>query len=267
MSSGAVLEACVDCPASARAAIAGRVNSIELCAGLATGGVTPSLGLIRAVACMAAAATPPVPITVLVRLRDGDFVYSPDDIAVMVDDIAAIGSLAADLPPGAIAGVAIGALAPDGTADLVATAAMARAAQEAGLAITLHRAFDAAIDPVAAYLAVVDHLAGAVSRVLTSGGAATAAAGTDALHQLLAGLASTTHGQAVTVVAAAGLSPTSASGVLAAGAHGVHGSFSTIVVRADDEAAVAGEAIGFGRGHRETDAEVVAAVADVMALS
>ena len=75
------LEICTGDPVGIEAAIAGGADHIELCSGLAEGGLTPSIGAIRY------AASRPVTVNVLIRPRSGDFVYSRDEIGLMVADI------------------------------------------------------------------------------------------------------------------------------------------------------------------------------------
>lgn len=96
-----VLEICVDDAAGLAAARAGGADRIELCAALALGGLTPSAGL------MAQAAGIGLPVMAMIRPRAGDFVWSPDERAAMLVEIAA--ARAAGL-----AGVVIGASLPDG---------------------------------------------------------------------------------------------------------------------------------------------------------
>lgn len=101
---------------------------MELCAGIATGGVTPSHGLIRSVCSRLR-----IPVHVLVRPRPGGFLYSPDERAVMRDDILAARELGA-------AGVVLGVLTPRGTVDAAAMGELIRVARP--MNVTFHRAFD-----------------------------------------------------------------------------------------------------------------------------
>src|SRR5699024_3769537 len=77
------LEVCVATPYSIEAAHDGGADRLELCTGLETGGLTPSAGLVDT----ALAHNVPDGVRVLVRPRPGGFVYTPDEVAVMVSDI------------------------------------------------------------------------------------------------------------------------------------------------------------------------------------
>lgn len=164
-----ILEVCVDDVAGLDAAIEGGADRIELCSALALGGLSPSSGL------MAEAGRRALPVIALIRPRSGGFVYGAAEERVMLQDIAR----AADL---GLAGVAIGALRPeDGALDLALLRRLAGAA--GALQLTLHRAFDLVPDPAAALEQAVDL---GFQRVLSSGGATTAAAGSARLAELVA---------------------------------------------------------------------------------
>ena len=68
------LEVAVQDAAGALAALAAGADRLELCSALGTGGLTPSLGLIERVA--AATTHAGAGLCVLIRPRDGDFVYT-----------------------------------------------------------------------------------------------------------------------------------------------------------------------------------------------
>jgi copper homeostasis protein len=161
-----LLEICVDSPAGLAAAVDGGADRIELCAALDLGGLTPSAGLMQA------ATGSGLPVMALIRPRPGDFRYGPADLAVMQSDIAAARRAGlAGVVTGAMRG---DALDPGALAGLVAAAA--------GMDVTLHRAADLCSDP----LAVVETAqALGIRRILTSGGAASAAAGLDRLAVML----------------------------------------------------------------------------------
>jgi copper homeostasis protein len=164
-----ILEACVDSVESALAAQAGGANRVELCENLLEGGTTPSAGLIEV-----SHERLRIPLHVLVRPRGGDFVYSDVETEVMQRDIALARRMGA-------AGVVLGALHPDGTVDMERTRAMIEAARP--LSVTFHRAFDFTPDADAALDTLI---ALGVDRVLTSGQAPTAVAGTQTLARLVA---------------------------------------------------------------------------------
>ena len=79
-----ILEICIDSIESALAAEAGGADRLEVCSSLATGGTTPSIGLV----CRCVEQTN-LPIMMMVRPHDGRFVYGEQDLRVMIDDIRA----------------------------------------------------------------------------------------------------------------------------------------------------------------------------------
>jgi copper homeostasis protein len=85
-----IVEVCLSNLTSALNAVRGGATSIELCVDRITaGGVTPSYGLITKVVQKVGAIRDDVKIHVLVRPRDGDFVYSDDEFDVILEDISA----------------------------------------------------------------------------------------------------------------------------------------------------------------------------------
>src|SRR6266702_1790459 len=87
MPSGLILEVAVDSHERAMAAERAGAHRLELCANLESGGLTPSLDLIRRVK-----ASVSIPVHVMVRPRPGDFVYSADEFTEMKASIKAITS-------------------------------------------------------------------------------------------------------------------------------------------------------------------------------
>jgi hypothetical protein len=80
-----IIEICLSDIESAKKAIAGGANSIELCVDRSSGGVTPSYGLIKEACRLAIGSN--VKVNVLIRPRDGNFIYSDDEFDVMLRDI------------------------------------------------------------------------------------------------------------------------------------------------------------------------------------
>jgi copper homeostasis protein len=163
-----LVEACVDSVASAIAAEQGGARRVELCDALFDGGTTPSAGMIAA--CKEAVS---IPVFVMIRPRGGGFVYSDAERDVMRRDVVVARELGAD-------GVVIGGLLPNGGVDLPLVRMLVEAAR--GLPVTFHRAFDLTADLEAA----LESLAGAgVRRILTAGGASSAAEGAFKLGMLV----------------------------------------------------------------------------------
>lgn len=144
---------------SVRAAIQGGAQRIELCTALETGGLTPSIALIERTVEIASAATIDGFVTVLIRPREGDYVYNEDEIETTVHDIRkAVGA--------GVDNIVIGALHSDGNIDEDALLRMIQAA--GGTPVTFHRAFDVLADQFAGLEKLVRM---GVTRILTSGAA------------------------------------------------------------------------------------------------
>lgn len=221
----------------AGAATAARLGAdrLELCAALAaTGGLTPSVGLLDATL---AAVPAEVGVHVLVRPRPGGFVYDAAELDVQVRDVRAAVAAGA-------AGVVVGALTPDGALDLDALRALVDAAD--GRETTFHRALDTVPDLARA----IDDLARlGVTRVLTSGGAERSVDGTARLAETVASSAGR-----VEVMAGGGVRPADIHALVATGVDAVHLSASRLVTSSG------GPGGGTG-GYTTTDADVVAAAA------
>lgn len=146
----------MDSVESAIAAVQGGGDRLELCSNLTNGGgLTPSLGLFRAVRKAVGLA---VPIMVMIRPRIGSFLYTEDEIEVMKEDIRIFKEEGAD-------GVVFGVLTTYGQVNVETTRQLVNEALP--LEVCFHRAFDMTQDPHAA----LQHLYSipGITRVLTSG--------------------------------------------------------------------------------------------------
>jgi copper homeostasis protein len=161
-----LIEACVDSVDSGVAAESGGAERLELCDNLVEGGTTPSAGTM----CLLRERVR-IGVCVLVRARGADFVYSEDEMAVMLHDIGLARQYGMD-------GIVCGALTTDGTVDTERTKRLVDATRP--LPFTFHRAFDMTRDPIAA----LDQLISlGVDRILTSGQASTALEGAEAIKR------------------------------------------------------------------------------------
>lgn len=145
-------------------------DRIELCCALSVGGLTPSCGMIAEAVKMSN-----IPVNVLIRPREGDFVYTQAEGQCMLRDVEACARAGA-------AGVVIGALKPDRTIDAAICGVLATRAKELGLSVTFHRAFDLCSNPVEALEAIIGM---GCDRLLTSGQQPSAPEGADFLRQLV----------------------------------------------------------------------------------
>lgn len=164
------LEICCGSLTAVQAAVRGGADRVELCSGLADGGLTPSVGLIKLTKPL------PVKVNVLIRPRPGDFVYSRQERTQMDTDLREAIRAGAD-------GLVLGALLEDGTLDMdLLDEQVVRARRlRPGCSLTLHRCFDLTADPLKALEQA--RLIG-FDRVLTSGCAPTAEKGLEMLARL-----------------------------------------------------------------------------------
>lgn len=165
-----ILEVCVDSVRSARAAIDGGADRLEVCTCLPAGGLTPSTGLLTAIRQI----DPDIPLMVMVRPRAGDFVYCDLDVEQMLAEIESIKS--AGLADGFVTGV----LSPDGAVDQERCKRLLQACSP--LPVTFHRAFDLTADAVDAMETIIGL---GFSRILTSGQSKSAKAGIEIIQVLL----------------------------------------------------------------------------------
>ena len=209
------LEICCADLHSLRAAIAGGAHRIELCQALSLDGLTPSAGMIEL------AVNSGIDVHVLIRPREGNFVYSEDEVDCMIYDIQMARKLGAQ-------GVVIGALTPEGDIDIQACHRMVEATGEQ-MHITFHRAFDVCRNPEEALLEVYSL---GCDRLLTSGQAATAEDGIPLLKRLVKKAATFepregcgVRGSILRIMPGAGVTPENAARIIKeTGATEIHGS-------------------------------------------
>jgi copper homeostasis protein len=211
------LEIAVTSVSGARTALDNGADRVELCSALELGGLTPSQGLVASVLAVG------IPVHALVRSRPGDFVYNIDELDTMIAEVRA-------LVAQGVAGVVIGALTADGTLDIPALQHLVAATRHSPsgntVEVTLHRAVDQSVDPLQA---VRELAALGITRVLSSGGAPSAAAGS----ATIAAMVHTTNSQgdsAVEIMAGGGVTVADIPALTALGVHAIHLSAKTPAV-------------------------------------
>ena len=163
-----LFEVCANSVESCLAAQAGGANRVELCAGIPEGGTTPSFGDIAT----ARELLKDTRLHVIIRPRGGDFLYSPLEQRIMLQDVENARQLGAD-------GVVFGCLTPEGDVDLPLMERLMEASE--GMSVTFHRAFDVCRRPLQALEEII---ALGCNRILTSGQQPTAEQGIPLLREL-----------------------------------------------------------------------------------
>ncbi|HIF9057016.1 TPA: copper homeostasis protein CutC [Photobacterium damselae] len=188
------LEVCIDNIESLHLAQQGGATRIELCSSLALGGLTPSFGFMQAAAKYAQ-----VPVYAMIRPRQGDFLFTDQDMEIMLADVHA--AKRANL-----SGVVLGVLTDQGQVDKDQLKALIHQAQ--GMGVTFHRAIDQCIDPMAT-LDILMSLG--CERVLTSGLKANAYDGRDTLKEMV-----TYCGERLAIMAGAGVTAENVGQIISA---------------------------------------------------
>lgn len=163
-----IKEACVGSFSEAKLMVTAGANRIELCENLSEGGTTPSYGTIKE--CLKRLS---VPTLVMIRPRGGDFLYNPEEIEIMKNDIL----LCKDL---GVSGVVFGVLNNENEVDVPLLKSLINCASP--MEVTFHKAIDEVSDPLASLDILIDL---GVNRVLTSGKAETAIQGAELLNRMV----------------------------------------------------------------------------------
>jgi len=127
-------------------------DRVELCADRHQGGTTPSYGMMEVVRKELK-----IPVFIMIRPRGADFLYSSQEIRVMMHDI----QMAKELE---MEGVVMGVLSQDGQVDTGIMKELIASARP--MEVTFHRAFDLTPDPIKS---LQDLISLGLERVLTSG--------------------------------------------------------------------------------------------------
>ena len=163
-----ILEVCASDLASAKAAVVGGAQRIELCRNLELDGLTPPKEWIEE-----ARRIEGLKLHVLIRPCEGGFVYNEAVFDQMREEIRMCRELGAD-------GVVIGALTPEGDIDVEHLRPLMAEAQ--GMQVTFHRAFDVCRDSKKALEDIIEL---GCTRLLTSGQQPTAEAGIPLIKELV----------------------------------------------------------------------------------
>ena len=202
MIKGKCLEVCCGDMQSVLAAKEGGAHRVELCQALEVDGLTSSQEMIEQAISLG------IPVQVLIRPREGDFVYDEEEVESMLGDIRLAKKLGAN-------GIVIGALRQDGSID---EATIRRLVDEAeGLSITFHRAFDVCSQPLEALEQIISL---GCHRLLTSGQAPSAEQGIPLIKKLVEQSAGR-----IIIMPGAGVNVNNAHEILSeTGANEIHGS-------------------------------------------
>ncbi len=205
-STSILLEISVESARAAAAAERGGANRIELCANLNIGGVTPSAEVMRETRKAVRA-----PIVAMIRPRGGDFVFSAEEFSTMRREMEAAKACRMD-------GLVLGILRADRTIDTQRMRELVEAAKP--LPVTFHRAFDETPD---LHEALEHVIAAGATRILTSGGKPSAAAGVSVLADLVKAAAGR-----ITILPGGGINAGNLEGVVqTTGAREVHSGLGT----------------------------------------
>lgn len=199
------IEICTASLQSVKNAIAGGAYRVELCSNLNVGGLTPSMEEVEF--CVKQG----LQTRVLIRPREGDFVYTEEEYQQILSDIDSCKRLGAKA-------VVVGFLNEDGSIDVKRTRESVLRARP--MEVTFHRAIDECNDPLVALEQIIEC---GCDKVLTSGHEPTAEQGMAMLKKMVV----QAKGR-IAVIAASGVTAVNARRIMdETGVNEVHGSCKT----------------------------------------
>lgn len=194
-------EICINSVEGAIAAEKYGAKRVELCSALSVGGLTPSYGLIKQ--CVDKML---VEVHVIIRPREGGFVYNSEDIALMKIDISEAKRAGAK---GVVFGVLTG-----GRKISSFNEELVKFAKSFNLEVTFHRAFDFLLDYTTGIQKLIDF---GFDRVLTSGTKPTAIEGVEVI-----GFLQKNYGDKIQIMAGSGVNASNALQLAATGIENLH---------------------------------------------
>ena len=196
------IELCIETFAEAQLASEYKLDRVELCSALEVGGLTPGYGSIKQVS-----AIQDIETHVMIRPRPGDFVYSDQEIEIMIQDIQTAADLGAS-------GVVLGVLNKANAPDLETLAQFVKQANDLDLEITFHRAFDLIDSPLDA---LRDLTKLGFDRILTSGQQPKAVEGLGLIQQLVQ-----QADGSIEIMAGSGINADNVTEILESGVNAIH---------------------------------------------
>ena len=176
------------------------IDRVELCASPAEGGTTPSLAAIEQASTIKG-----IDVSVMIRPRGGDFLYTDEEFQIMLRDIEHARQAGAT-------GVVFGILTADGKVDIERTRQLVEAAK--GMETTFHRAVDMTEDYEQA---ISDIIQTGCTRILTSGGYDKAIDGINEIRKAVA-----TAVRRIEIMIGSGVTAENAALLAATGADALH---------------------------------------------
>ncbi|XP_015124144.1 copper homeostasis protein cutC homolog [Diachasma alloeum] len=189
---------------SARNAINGGATRLEICASPSEGGLTPAPGLVHAIKSQYSK----IPLYCMIRIKPGNFVYTREEMDVMLFDLKILSQNGAD-------GFVFGALTENCEVHKDFCREIISAAAPKG--VTFHRAFDQVEDP---FTTLEDLISLRFERLLTSGQKNTAIEGVKLLQTLVK-----KAGDRISIMPGSGVTPNNISTIMEiSGANEFHSS-------------------------------------------
>jgi len=143
------------------------VDRIELCSALSADGLSPSHGMVKWAVDHAQ-----MPVMVMIRPREGDFIYNDQELEVMLDEVSWAKTCGAE-------GIVVGVLTSDNQVNIPAMKRIVQLSYP--MEVTFHRAIDVVMDPLKSLEEIIDL---GCTRILTSGQQSSCIDGKDLILQL-----------------------------------------------------------------------------------